>query len=215
MNMIAARKTLLPSSPSELKSLQNQRGCLRESLVALSDRLSHNPQQQKELLVMSLADVVGCWQEICGSGASGLFSSPQALLDACYNSDPAVVSSKDILGVILSSSKRVFCAQLPEGVWAVDVQTQVNLTSLMSVLNKALPFLAVWLAVFPGIKGVLKTLHGVLEPSVRLSLQGSSSVGLYMPPVSMIRRAPRRRNKNRSIPAGCVRGDGSGGQTSG
>jgi hypothetical protein len=189
MNMITARKTLYPSSPSELKSLQNQRGCLRESLVALSDRLSRNPQQQKELLVMSLADVVGSWQEICASGAPGLYSSPQALLDACYKSDPAVVSSKDVLGVILSSSKRVSCAQLPEGVWAVEVQSQVNLTSLVSVLDKALPFLAVWQAVFPGLKVVLKTLHGVLEPTVRLSLQGTSSIGLYMPPVSMIRRA--------------------------
>lgn len=189
MSMIASRKAVVPSSPSELKSLQNQRGCLRESLVALSDRLSHSPQQQKELLVMSLADVVGCWQEICTVSAACLFSSPQVLLDACYKSDPSVTSSKDVLGVILSSSKRVSCSPLPEGVWAVEVQNQVNLASLLPVLDRALPFLAVWLAVFPGMKQALKTLHGVLEPSVRLSLQGTSSVSLYMPPVSMIRRA--------------------------
>mmetsp|Transcript_27917 Transcript_27917/g.26770 ORF Transcript_27917/g.26770 Transcript_27917/m.26770 type:complete len:1397 (+) Transcript_27917:334-4524(+) len=185
--MIAARTTQQPTTQLQLQSLQNQRGCLRESLVALSDRLGHQPTQQKELLVMSLADVVGKWQEIVPvSTEGGLFSTVHSLLDGCYTNNNSVAVSKDLLGVILSSSKRVTCAPLPEGIWEVDTPQS---TPLAAMVDKALPFYAVWQAVIPGIKTALKTLHGIWEPSTRESLSTGGTSGLYLPPVSLVRRA--------------------------
>ena len=189
--MINYRKVQVPTTPIELKSLQNQRGCLRESLVALSERLTHLPSQQKELLVMSLADVVASWQKICNleSGKS-IFASPQTLLDACHQSVADVAQSKDDMGVLLSSCKRVSCAALPEGVWAVEKQsTTFTLPSFVAMVDKALPFLAVWQAIMPGLCVSFKTLHGVLNPAMRCKLSSSSFSALYLPPFTMVRRA--------------------------
>ena len=194
MAMITARNQQVPTDHSSLQSLQNQRGCLRESLVALSERLGHRPAQQKELIVMSLADVVGKWREIApvsdgGDVVSGMFLSSQVLLDACYKNDPVVAAAKDTLGVILSSSKRVTCASLPDSVWMVDKHIpQLSASQLPPILDKALPFFAVWQAVFPGVRAALRTLHGTLDPALRISL-ASTSLGLYLPPVSLVRRA--------------------------
>ena len=192
--MINYRKVQIPTSPIELKSLQNQRGCLRESLVAVSEKLTHLPSQQKELLVMSLADVVASWQEICnieGGGGKSIFMSSQALLDACHQNHIDVAQSKDDMGVLLSSCKRVSCAALPDGVWSVDKQqlTSFNLPSLVAMVDKALPFLAVWQAIMPGLCVSFKTLHGVLDPTMRCKLCGTSFSALYMPPFTMVRRA--------------------------
>ena len=190
--MINYRKVQAPTSPIELKSLQNQRGCLRESLVALSEKLTHLPSQQKELLVMSLADVVASCQEICNiEGGKSVFMSSQALLDACHQNNVDVAQSKDDMGVLLSSCKRVSCAALPDGVWSVDKQqsTSFNLPSLVAMVDRALPFLAVWQAIMPGICVSFKTLHGVLDPTMRCKLSGTSFSALYMPPLTMVRRA--------------------------
>lgn len=190
MNMIAVRKVQVPSNAAEFKSLQNQKGCLRESLVALSEQLHRKPAQQKELLVMSLADIVADWQGICVG--TGLFSTPQTFLDGCYQGSPSVVSVKDIMGVLLSSSKRVTCSALPESVWVVGTSpspSELSAQSLLPLVDKALPFLAVWQAVLPGMQSALKSLHGVLEPALRLSLANTQSMGLYLPPISMVRRA--------------------------
>ena len=195
MNMISVRTQQRPSDQISLQSLQNQRGCLRESLVALSERLSHQPAQQKELLVMSLADVVGQWQEIIpvsdnGEVIRGVFLSPQSLLDACYINDVAISVAKDTMGVILSSSKRVTCASLPDAVWAVENHlAQITTAQLVPVLDKALPFFAVWQAVIPGIRIALKTVHGTLNPILRQNLAAANSLGLYFPPASLVRRA--------------------------
>ena len=190
--MINYRKVQVPTSPIELKSLQNQRGCLRESLVALSEKLNHLPSQQKELLVMSLADVVASWQEICNiEGGKSIFMCSQALLDACHQNHVNVAQSKDDMGVLLSSCKRVSCAALPDGVWSVDKQqlTSFNLPSLVAMVDRALPFLAVWQAIMPGLCVSFKTLHGVLDPTMRCKLSGTSFSALYMPPFNMVRRA--------------------------
>jgi Exportin-5 family len=191
LNMINYRKAQVPSTPIELKSLQNQRGCLRESLVALSERLTQLPSQQKELLVMSLADVVASWQEICNlEEGKSVFTSPQTLLDSCHRSHVDISRSKDDMGVLLSSCKRVSCAALPENVWAVETQaTSFNLPSLVAMVDRALPFLAVWQAIMPGMCVSIKTIHSVLDPAMRCSLSGSSFSALYMPPISMVRRA--------------------------
>lgn len=191
LNMINYRKAQVPSTPIELKSLQNQRGCLRESLVALSERLTQLPSQQKELLVMSLADVVASWQGICNlEGGKSFFTTPQTLLDACHQNHVDISRSKDDMGVLLSSCKRVSCASLPENVWAVDNHaTSFNLPSLVAMVDRALPFLAVWQAIMPGMCVSIKTLHGVLDPAMRCSLSGSSFSALYMPPITMVRRA--------------------------
>ena len=195
MNMISIRTQQRPQDQLSLQSLQNQRGCLRESLVALSERLTHAPVQQKELLVMSLADVVGKWQEVVPAGVSGevlhgVFLSSQTLLDACFINVEAISISKDTMGVVLSSSKRVTCASLPDAVWAVENhQAQISVAQYVSALDKALPFFAVWQAVMPGVRIALKTIHGTLDPLLRQKFSTSNSMGLYYPPASLVRRA--------------------------
>ena len=141
---------------------------------------------------MSLADVVASWQEICNiEGGKSVFMSSQALLDACHQNNVDVAQSKDDMGVLLSSCKRVSCAALPDGVWSVDKQqsTSFNLPSLVAMVDRALPFLAVWQAIMPGICVSFKTLHGVLDPTMRCKLSGTSFSALYMPPLTMVRRA--------------------------
>ena len=195
MNMISVRTQQRPPDQAGLQSLQNQRGCLRESLVALSERLSNKPAQQKELLVMSLADVVGKWQEIApvnesGDICSGIYLSPQTLLDAAYINDISVSASKDTMGVILASSKRVSCASLPDATWAIDKhQALITSAQLVTVVDKALPFFAVWQAVIPGLRCALRTLHGTLDFNLRQTLAASNSLGLYWPPATLVRRA--------------------------
>lgn len=159
--------------------------------MALSERLTQLPSQQKELLVMSLADVVASWQGICNlEGGKSVFATPQTLLDACHQNNVDISRSKDDMGVLLSSCKRVSCAALPENVWAVETQAiSFNLPSLVAMVDRALPFLAVWQAIMPGMCVSIKTLHGVLDPSVRCSLSGTSFSALYMPPITMVRRA--------------------------
>jgi hypothetical protein len=48
------------------------------------------------------------------------------------------------------------------------------------MVDKALPFYAVWQAVIPGIKTALKTLHGIWEPSTRESLSTGGTVRIRM-----------------------------------
>ena len=144
---------------------------------------------------MSLADVVGKWQEVVPAGKGGevilgVFLSSQTLLDACFINDEAISISKDTMGVVLSSSKRVTCASLPDAVWAVENhQAQISAAQYASALDKALPYFAVWQAVMPGVRIALKTLHGTLDPTLRQKFAATNSIGLYYPPASLVRRA--------------------------
>jgi len=88
---------------STRQSLQNQRACLREALVAISEGMflsstAVGSVTASSLIVLSLQDVVGTWQALApaGPGPPGpqsIFHSPSAILDACLRSAAADASA--------------------------------------------------------------------------------------------------------------------------
>ena len=91
----------------------------------------------------------------------------------------SVGAAKDALGVILSSARRVTHRTLPDHIWTCvqdDTTTSTSLSSsssafrqqqqnpaatLTTALEQALPFIAVWHAILPGIRVALRSIHEV------------------------------------------------------
>ena len=131
------------SPPPPLPPLypQNQRACLREALVAISESIFNTSTtaattaSATSLLVLSLQDVVNTWQELATPPAStategpiivgpkSICHSPQALLDACYHAATGKPSQ------ITQSNNPVKCNQSNNPVKLLSQITQSNLTT--------------------------------------------------------------------------------------